>query len=230
MQLTVSAVSLWWLWRFGWPAVPRAALAVLGILLAIPLVQMLPLWGEIVVALSPARVAIARGGVVAGCGPLEVRHAYGQRARHAGGDAQSGVLRSRILAGLLCVYPPKATASLGCRAHRSWLLRGSLWNFPVSDRLAVHFHFCKEIPHLGCHGNLYQPQPFRRAPGNGSALCPGGNSVAFANGGYLPAVPGGCSSWPPRRPLAPYETSLSLRSFASHSSFRAPGWGWRRRW
>ena len=60
MQLTVSAVSLWWLWRFGWPAVPRAALAVLGILLAIPPVQMLPLWEEIVVALSPARVAIAR--------------------------------------------------------------------------------------------------------------------------------------------------------------------------
>ena len=60
MQTSICALGIFTLWRFGWPAVPRAALAVLGILLVIPLVQMLPLWEEIVAALSPARVAIAR--------------------------------------------------------------------------------------------------------------------------------------------------------------------------
>ena len=60
MQITVGALGVFTLWKFGLPAVSRATLAVLGILLAIPLVQMLPLWEEIVAALSPARVAIAR--------------------------------------------------------------------------------------------------------------------------------------------------------------------------
>ena len=72
MQTSICALSIFTLWRFGWPAVPRAALAVLGILLAIPLVQMLPLWEEIVAALSPARVAIAREVLSPVVGPSKV--------------------------------------------------------------------------------------------------------------------------------------------------------------
>ena len=60
MQITVGALGVFTLWRFGCPAVPRAALTVLAVLLAVPLVQMVPLWEEIVAVLSPARVAIAR--------------------------------------------------------------------------------------------------------------------------------------------------------------------------
>ena len=71
MQTSICALGVFTLWRFWWPPVSRAARAVLATLLAIPLVQMLPLWEGIVVALSPARVAIAREVLSPVVGPSE---------------------------------------------------------------------------------------------------------------------------------------------------------------
>ena len=69
MQITVSALGVFTLWRFGWPAVPRPALALLALLLAVPLVQMVPLWEGIVAAVSPARAAIVRDVLSPVAGP-----------------------------------------------------------------------------------------------------------------------------------------------------------------
>ena len=47
-------------WRKGWPSVSRPTLWVLGIIVAIPLLQLLPLSAHILSTISPARVALAR--------------------------------------------------------------------------------------------------------------------------------------------------------------------------
>ena len=72
MQIIVGALGVFTLWRFGLPAVPRTALAVLAVLLVIPLLQMVPLWEEIVAVLSPARAAIEREVLFPVVGPSKL--------------------------------------------------------------------------------------------------------------------------------------------------------------
>jgi len=60
METSVCVLALVVLWKSGWPGLPRVTAGILLVLLAVPLVQMLPLGERIVATLSPARAAIER--------------------------------------------------------------------------------------------------------------------------------------------------------------------------
>ncbi len=60
MQSSVCLLALVVLWKSGWPGLPRVTAGILVVLLAVPLIQMLPLGERIVATVSPARAAIER--------------------------------------------------------------------------------------------------------------------------------------------------------------------------
>ena len=60
VEIAVVILALVQFWRKGWPSISRLTACVLGIIVAIPLLQLLPLPASIVSAVSPQRVALAR--------------------------------------------------------------------------------------------------------------------------------------------------------------------------
>ena len=59
-EFAVVLLAVVQFWRKGWPSVSRLTLWVLGIIVAIPLLQLLPLSAHVLSTISPARVAMAR--------------------------------------------------------------------------------------------------------------------------------------------------------------------------
>ena len=69
-EFAVVLLAVVQFWRKGWPAVSRLTLWVLGIVVAIPLLQLLPLSAHVLSTISPARVALARD-LFSSIAPLE---------------------------------------------------------------------------------------------------------------------------------------------------------------
>lgn len=60
VEMTIIILAVVRLWLRGWPPVPRPTLWVLGVVVAIPLLQILPLPSHLVAVISPSRVALSR--------------------------------------------------------------------------------------------------------------------------------------------------------------------------
>ena len=60
VEAAVAVLAVIQFWRKGWPSVSRLTLCVLGVTVAIPFLQLLPLPAGMVSAVSPQRVALAR--------------------------------------------------------------------------------------------------------------------------------------------------------------------------
>src|ERR1035437_7775369 len=60
VEIAVVLLAVVQFWRKGWPSVSRLAMWVWGIIVAIPLLQLLPLSAHVLSTISPARVALAR--------------------------------------------------------------------------------------------------------------------------------------------------------------------------
>src|ERR1035437_9121210 len=60
VEIAVVLLAVVQFWRKGWPSVSRLTLWVLGIIVAIPLLQLLPLSAHVLSTISPMRAAMAR--------------------------------------------------------------------------------------------------------------------------------------------------------------------------
>ena len=60
VEVLIAILAVYQFWRRGWPKVSRPMLWVLGILVAIPLLQLLPLPAPLMSLVSPARVTLTR--------------------------------------------------------------------------------------------------------------------------------------------------------------------------
>jgi len=74
VEMAIAFLAAVQFWRKGWPSVSRTTLLVLGTVVAIPLLQLLPLPARIVSAVSPQRVALARA-LFASIAPLGAKFA-----------------------------------------------------------------------------------------------------------------------------------------------------------
>src|SRR5512135_339295 len=59
--LAITILAATQFWRTGFPAVPRSVWWIVGIVVGIPMMQLIPLSGRELAAISPARLALAQG-------------------------------------------------------------------------------------------------------------------------------------------------------------------------